>query len=359
METETTLICLGIVICISQSAMFSGLNLALFSLSRLRLEVEAAAGNRVAKQLVCLRTDTNGLLTTILWGNVSVNVLLTLLSNSVMAGVAAFLFSTFVITLVGEIIPQAYFYRNALKMAAWFIPFLKVYRILLYPVAKPCALILDAWLGRESIHYFREQDLTEVIRRHMVSDESDVDILEGLGAINFFALDDVVLSQEGGPIDPNSVLPLSVADGNLVFPAFERRFDDPFLQQVNASGHKWVVLIDSQGQPAYILDADGFLRAAIIGTAPCNPYNFCHKPIVTSQPELPLGDFLRYLQSSTVDPKDDIIDKDIILLWGKEKRIITGADILGRLLRGIASQEIIKPQSGSVIPSHDSQKVME
>jgi metal transporter CNNM len=59
--------------------------------------------------------------------------------------------------------------------------------------------------------------LTEVIRRHMASDESDVDILEGLGAINFLALDDVVLSQKGGPIDPNSVLPLSVVDGIWFF----------------------------------------------------------------------------------------------------------------------------------------------
>jgi len=32
----------------------------------------------------------------------------------------------------------------------------------------------------------------------------------------------------------------------------------------------------------------------------------------------------------------DVIDRDIILVWGKEeKRVITGADILGRLLRGI------------------------
>ena len=53
------------------------------------------------------------MLTTILWGNVGVNVLLALLSNSVMACTAAFLFWTVVITLVGEIIPQAYFYRNA------------------------------------------------------------------------------------------------------------------------------------------------------------------------------------------------------------------------------------------------------
>jgi len=43
-----------------------------------------------------------------------------------------------------------------------------------------------------------------------------------------------------------------------------------------------------------------------------------------------------------VEPRhaeDDVVDEDIILLWGDEKRIITGADILGRLLRGIVENE--------------------
>jgi CBS domain containing-hemolysin-like protein len=57
-------------------------------------------------------------LATVLWGNVTINVLLTLLSNSVLAGIGAFAFSTIVITLFGEIVPQAYFSRNALRMAA-------------------------------------------------------------------------------------------------------------------------------------------------------------------------------------------------------------------------------------------------
>jgi hypothetical protein len=36
-------------------------------------------------------------------------------------------------------------------------------------------------------------------------------------------------------------------------------------------------------------------------------------------------------------PGDDVIDDDLILVWAPdERRIITGADILGRLLRGIA-----------------------
>ncbi|RZV34894.1 MAG: DUF21 domain-containing protein, partial [Acidimicrobiales bacterium] len=60
----------GIFFCISQSAMFSGLNLAYFSVSRLRLEVEAGTGNKHASLVLAMRTDSNFLLTTILWGNV-------------------------------------------------------------------------------------------------------------------------------------------------------------------------------------------------------------------------------------------------------------------------------------------------
>jgi metal transporter CNNM len=96
-------------------------------------------------------------LATVIWGNVSTNVLLTLLSDSVLAGVAAFLFSAVVITLLGEIIPQAYFSRNALRMTTLFLPFLNFYRIVLFPLAKPTAMLLDWWLGVEGIAYLRRR----------------------------------------------------------------------------------------------------------------------------------------------------------------------------------------------------------
>jgi hypothetical protein len=38
--------------------------------------------------------------------------------------------------------------------------------------------------------------------------------------------------------------------------------------------------------------------------------------------------------------EDDVIDNDLILVWGKQKRIITGSDLLGRLLRGISIKEV-------------------
>ena len=36
-------------------------------------------------------------------------------------------------------------------------------------------------------------------------------------------------------------------------------------------------------------------------------------------------------------PDDDVIDHDIIVVWAEQRRIITGSDLLGRLLRGIAT----------------------
>lgn len=108
---------------------------------------------------MALRNDSNFLLSTILWGNVGINVLLTLLSDSVLMGASSFLFSTIAITIIGEITPQAYFSRNALKMASMLSPLIKFYQFLFYFVAKPTGLILDAWLGKEGITYFAESEL--------------------------------------------------------------------------------------------------------------------------------------------------------------------------------------------------------
>jgi hypothetical protein len=48
-----------------------------------------------------------------------------------------------------------------------------------------------------------------------------------------------------------------------------------------------------------------------------------------------LGDVISQLRVFPERDDDDVIDQDIILLWGQMRRIVTGSDILGRLLRGI------------------------
>ena len=131
-DASDVLVIAGIVFCLTQSAMFSGLNLAYFSLSRLQLEVEARRNNASAIRILKMREDSNFLLSTILWGNVSINVLLTMLSDSIMVGAWAFAFSTVAITFLGEIIPQAWFSRNALKVAYFLSPVIRFYQILMF-----------------------------------------------------------------------------------------------------------------------------------------------------------------------------------------------------------------------------------
>lgn len=330
----------GIIFCISQSAMFSGLNLAFFSISRLRLEVESAKGNRHASKILSLRKDSNYLLTTILWGNVGINVLLTLLSNSVLAGVAAFLFSTVLITFFGEIIPQAYFSRHALKTASFLSPALRLYQIVLYPVAKSSAIILDKWLGPEAIQYFQERDFEEILRIHVKSAHTDIDEIEGKGALNFLAIDDLKIIDEGETIDRKSMIGLTFEKGRPIFPIIEASCSDHFLSKVQSSGKKWVVLIDSSTNEAkMVLNSDSFLRAALFESEGFNPYFHCHRPIIIKDPNTPIGDVILKLRVHPLRSDDDVIDQDIMLYWGDTKKIITGSDILGRLLRGIVRQE--------------------
>ncbi len=325
----------GVAVCVIHSGIFSGLNLALFGVTRLRLEVEVASGNRMAERVLHLRHDSHFLLATILWGNAAFNTALAILSNSVLAGVHAFLFSTVIITFAGEIAPQAYFSRNALRMASLLAPVLRFYQVIFYPVARPTALLLDHWLGQEGVQYFREHQIREIIKRHIEADEADVDYLEGVGALNFLAIDDLPVSFEGQPLDPDSIITLPFESGRPVFPARQRDVNDPFLKEVHKSERKWVVITDQDSRPQLVLDADGFLRSTLFESGHVSPLSFCHRPIIVHEDTVALGDVLNRLSVQPETPEDDVVDKDIILIWTKDKRVITGADILGRLLRGI------------------------
>ena len=317
---------LGIIFCLTQSAMFSGLNLAFFSLSRLQLEVEANRGDKRAAKMLTLRQDSNFLLATILWANVSINVLLTMLSDSAMAGVLAFLFSTFAITFFGEIIPQAYFSRNALKVASTLTPCIRFYQFLLYPVAKLTAVGLDAWLGKEGITYFQERELKGIIKAHVESSEGDIGHVEGIGAMNFLAADDLPVCKVGSPVDEDSVILRSWQDGPITSRAY-----DAFVAEVNDSNRKWMIIAKDPQHPELVLDADAFSRSVMRESEPVDPLVFCKKPLVVREAGQKLGQMLLNLKHA---PNE--VTKEIVLVWSQsERRIITGTDVLNLLFKGV------------------------
>ncbi len=286
---------MGILFCLSQSGLFSGLNLAYFSITRLRLEVESSTGNEKAKRILDLRSDYHHLLATILWGNVAVNVLLALLTDSVMSGVAAFLFSTVVITFVGEIIPQAVFSRYAMTIGYWLAPVMQIYRVLLYPVAKPVAVLLDVIVGKEGIHYFREPDLKQVIREHVEEHRTDIGFLEGVGALNFLTMDDIMVGGEGNMLSGDSIVELERWEDGVRFPAFESDASDPFLQKLQKPGKNWIVFVDENQNPHQVINVTKFFRRLYFDSAtPLREY--CHEPLVVRDPSRSLGTVLKELE---------------------------------------------------------------
>ncbi len=333
----TGLVWAGIALCLSQSALLSGMNLGLFAMSRLELNVAAKKGDRRAQTILSLRRRANLALVTILWGNVAVNVVLALLSGSVMAGLSAFLFSTVIITVFAEIIPQAYFSRHALRVAAVLAPVLRVYQVVLYPVAAPTAWLLDLWLGGEAVRYFPERDMRRLIQLHIESSESEIDLVEGRGAMNFLELDDVPMTDEGEALDPDSIVELPFEGAAPEFP----RPDDEwtpgttFLEHVNRSGRKWVVIVDSERSPRLLLKTDSYTREALRDPATCRAIRHCHRPVLTRDPAATLGTMIPRFKVRPGPAEDDVVDNDVILLWSDTPRIVTGTDILGRLLRGI------------------------
>ena len=271
------------------------------------------------------------------------NVLITVLSDSILTGVGAFMFSTVGITLFGEIFPQAYLAKNALRSSIILVPIIRFYRFLFYPLAKPTALFLDWWLGTEKISYFREDEIKVLLRQHAQSKMTDLGNLETLGAINFLSIDDVRIKEEGELINSKSIIPLVVSkDGQPEFPHYEFDPEDPFLRNINTSQEKWVILTNPAGNPLLVLDADQFLRDVLYKEERKSIYAYCHRPIVVTDDQANLGEVMLKFRVSGSHKEDDVVDNDIILLWASEKRIITGADILGRLLRGIVEREFVQ-----------------
>jgi hypothetical protein len=88
-----------------------------------------------------------------------------------------------------------------------------------------------------------------------------------------------------------------------------------------------------------VLNANAFLRSVIFSSEQVSPYNFCHRPIIVSDAKTLLGKVITKLKVHGKTSIDDVIANDLILLWSDDKRVITGTDILGRLLRGITSRD--------------------
>ena len=104
-----------------------------------------------------------------------------------------------------------------------------------------------------------------------------------------------------------------------------------------------IILVDDEERPVLTLDANDYTRAVRAGRS-VDPMEFTHHPITVTDPETPLDEVLTRLVVEAESFDDQLVDREVILYWGeRSKRIITGPDLLGRLLHGIAQRRELPP----------------
>lgn len=170
------------------SAFFSAITIGFLGLKKTELQSKVKAGNKKAKKIYEVRKNGNLLLITMLLGNVLINSVLSVFLSSIFSGVFAVIISTTLIVLFGEILPQAIFYRHAIQLGYRFVPLVKFFIFILYPVAWPLSKILDIVLGEEEETIWSKREMKEMIKIQEDAEDSEIDRDEEtilLGVLSF------------------------------------------------------------------------------------------------------------------------------------------------------------------------------
>lgn len=176
---------LMVVFFIGMAAICSGLNIALVALDPQELKRKSKLGDKRAKKIYPYRKNIHLSLASILFSNALFVSSETLVLGDHFDGIIAALISTLLLVMFGELLPQAFFNKNAMGIVYKFIPLLKLMIILTYVVSKPLQLVLDKWFGhglKRTLHTRHELDL--IIKDHVREptselDDDEVEIIRG------------------------------------------------------------------------------------------------------------------------------------------------------------------------------------
>lgn len=178
------LLILEVIALVGLSAIYSGLNISFMSLAPRDLRHKAKLGDKYAKRVLPFRRNSHLTLAAILYANVASVTATSLVIEPRFNGLIAGFASTILLVIFGEIIPQAYFSRAALRMCAVLAPVMRLTIIITYPFSKPTQLLLDRLVPKSESPLRTRGELGLLINEYTVADsneldEDEVEIIQG------------------------------------------------------------------------------------------------------------------------------------------------------------------------------------
>ncbi|CAB0036563.1 unnamed protein product [Trichogramma brassicae] len=119
---------------------------------------------RYARTIQPVRNHGNYLLCSILFSNVLVNSIFTIILEELTSGFVAVSCSTLAIVIIGEISPQAICSRHGLCVGAKTIYITKLTMLITFPLSYPISKLLDFLLGEEIGNVYNRERLKELVK---------------------------------------------------------------------------------------------------------------------------------------------------------------------------------------------------
>jgi len=166
-----------VVLLLSLLVVWVGFANNLLLTSRYELKKRAQTDDAKAKVIYALTSGGREILIAILLGCILIVALLAVILDSFMYSILAAVLTALLTGIFGFIMPFAYADKLGLSLTARLAPIASKLLVLMSPVTKPLAKMLDKAIGKKSVLYSKQQ-LLNIIDEHTQSKYADISIDE-------------------------------------------------------------------------------------------------------------------------------------------------------------------------------------
>jgi len=162
-----------VLCCVCGAGLMSGLTVGYISIDQLELEIKLKTGTQQEKEdariIMPILAKHHLLLSTLLLCNALAMESLPIFLDALVPAVVAVLFSTTLLLIFGEVLPQSYCAGpSQIKIARTMAPVIRFLMFICYPICYPISVGLDHLLGLHGKTRFIKKDLKALIELHQL-----------------------------------------------------------------------------------------------------------------------------------------------------------------------------------------------